>query len=84
MGRWSRPSNWRMPRPGRGCQARCDGSGARTGPSNREIARALHLTEGTVKNHVSNMLWKLGVRNRTRAVLRGLQLGLTPGGDRPS
>jgi DNA-binding NarL/FixJ family response regulator len=49
------------------------------GYSNREIARALHLTEGTVKNHVSNVLWKLGVRDRTRAVLRGLELGLVPG-----
>jgi DNA-binding NarL/FixJ family response regulator len=49
------------------------------GYSNREIARALHLTEGTVKNHVSNVLWKLGVRDRTRAVLRGLELGLIPG-----
>ena len=53
------------------------------GYSNREIARALHLTEGTVKNHVSNVLWKLGVRDRTRAVLRGLELGLIPGGDQP-
>jgi DNA-binding NarL/FixJ family response regulator len=54
------------------------------GYSNREIGRALHLTEGTVKNHVSNLLWKLGVRDRTRAVLRGLELGLIPGGDQPS
>jgi DNA-binding NarL/FixJ family response regulator len=46
------------------------------GYSNREIADALHLTEGTVKNHVSAVLWKLGVRDRTRAVLRGLELGL--------
>jgi DNA-binding NarL/FixJ family response regulator len=48
------------------------------GYSNREIARALHLTEGTVKNHVANVLWTLGVRDRTRAVLRGLELGLIP------
>jgi ATP/maltotriose-dependent transcriptional regulator MalT len=32
----------------------------------------------------SNLLWKLGVRDRTRAVLRGLELGLIPGGDPPS
>lgn len=54
------------------------------GYANREIAGALHLTEGTVKNHVSNVLWKLGVRDRTRAVLRGLELGLIPGGDQSS
>lgn len=46
------------------------------GFSNREIAAALHLAEGTVKNHVSNLLLKLGVRDRTRAALRGLELGL--------
>lgn len=46
------------------------------GYANREIASALHLAEGTVKNHVSNVLFKLGVRDRTRAVLRGLELGL--------
>lgn len=50
------------------------------GYANREIAGALHLTEGTVKNHVSSVLWKLGVRDRTRAVLRALELGLIPGG----
>lgn len=46
------------------------------GYSNREIARALHLAEGTVKNHVSVILDKLGVRDRTRAALRALELGL--------
>lgn len=46
------------------------------GYSNREIASALHLAPGTVKNHVSSVLWKLGVRDRTRAVLRALHLGL--------
>ena len=46
------------------------------GYANREIASALHLAEGTVKNHVSSLLAKLGVRDRTRAVLRALQLGL--------
>ncbi|MGH3383168.1 MAG: response regulator [Nocardioidaceae bacterium] len=49
------------------------------GYSNREIATATHVAEGTVKNHVSSVLWKLGVRDRTRAVLRGLELGLIPG-----
>lgn len=47
-----------------------------SGYANREIADALHLAEGTVKNHVSNLLLKLGVRDRTRAVLRALHLGL--------
>jgi len=46
------------------------------GYSNREIASALHLAPGTVKNHVSNVLHKLGVRDRTRAVLRAFDLGL--------
>ena len=41
--------------------------------SNREIAVALDISEGTVKNHVSNILSKLGVRNRTRAVLKAIQ-----------
>jgi DNA-binding NarL/FixJ family response regulator len=52
-----------------------------SGFSNREIAAALHLATGTVKNHVSMVLLKLGVRDRTRAVLRALELGLlTPPG----
>lgn len=46
------------------------------GYSNREVAQALHLVEGTVKNHVSAILLKMGVRDRTRAVLRALELGL--------
>lgn len=46
------------------------------GYANREIAAALHLTEGTVKNYVSKILEKLGVRDRTRAALRGLELGV--------
>lgn len=45
------------------------------GFSNREIADALHLAEGTVKNHVSSILSKLGVRDRTRAVLKAVELG---------
>jgi DNA-binding NarL/FixJ family response regulator len=46
------------------------------GYSNREIADALAIAEGTVKNHISNILSKLGVRDRTRAVLKALELGL--------
>ena len=45
------------------------------GYSNREIASALELSEGTVKNHVSNILGKLGVRDRTRAVLKAIEKG---------
>lgn len=42
------------------------------GYSNKEIARALTLAEGTVKNHVSAILGKLRVRDRTRAVLKAI------------
>jgi DNA-binding NarL/FixJ family response regulator len=45
------------------------------GYSNREIASALDLSEGTVKNYVSNILGKLGVRDRTRAVLKAIEKG---------
>jgi DNA-binding NarL/FixJ family response regulator len=45
------------------------------GYSNREIADAIRVSEGTVKNHVSSILFKLGVRDRTRAVLKVLELG---------
>jgi DNA-binding NarL/FixJ family response regulator len=45
------------------------------GYSNREIADALGMAEGTVKNHASSILSKLGVRDRTRAVLKALEQG---------
>jgi DNA-binding NarL/FixJ family response regulator len=44
-----------------------------SGISNREIADALRLSEGTVRNHVSSVLSKLGVSDRTKAVLYALQ-----------
>ncbi len=44
------------------------------GYSNKEIARTLFLAEGTVKNYVSNILDKLGTRDRTRAVLKAITL----------
>lgn len=46
------------------------------GYSNREIAYALGTADGTVKNHVSSVLGKFGVRDRTRAVLKALEAGL--------
>ena len=46
------------------------------GYSNRMIAEALFLAEGTVKNHVSTILLKLGARDRTNAVLRALHEGV--------
>ncbi len=45
------------------------------GYSNREIAETLGAAEGTVKNHASSILSKLGVRDRTRAVLTALERG---------
>ena len=46
------------------------------GASNREIAGALFLAEGTVKNYVSNILGKLEVRDRTQAALKAKDIGL--------
>jgi DNA-binding NarL/FixJ family response regulator len=46
------------------------------GASNKEIADRLCLAEGTVKNHVTNILTKLDVRDRTQAAIRGRQLGI--------
>lgn len=46
------------------------------GRTNREIAAELFLAEGTVKNHVTNVLAKLGARDRTQAALRARALGL--------
>jgi DNA-binding NarL/FixJ family response regulator len=44
------------------------------GYSNKEIARSLNLSEGTVKNYVSDILDKLDTRDRTRAVLKAITL----------
>lgn len=46
------------------------------GYSNRQISEVVHLAEGTVKNHLSTILMKLGARDRTNAVLRALREGL--------
>jgi DNA-binding NarL/FixJ family response regulator len=46
------------------------------GSSNKEIADRLFIAEGTVKNHVTHILGKLGVRDRTQAALKARELGL--------
>ncbi|BBL79007.1 DNA-binding response regulator [Rubrobacter xylanophilus] len=46
-----------------------------SGASNREIARSLYITEGTVKNHISSILRKLGFRDRTQAALYAVERG---------
>ncbi|MBI3885269.1 MAG: response regulator transcription factor [Opitutae bacterium] len=46
------------------------------GCSNKEIGAGLHITEGTVKNHMTNVLGKLGALDRTQAALRARELGL--------
>jgi DNA-binding NarL/FixJ family response regulator len=46
------------------------------GLSNKEIGQRLHIAEGTVKNHMSQVLGKLGVLDRTQAALRARELGL--------
>jgi DNA-binding NarL/FixJ family response regulator len=47
-----------------------------SGMNNREIAEQLVITEGTVKNHVTNILGKLGVRDRTQAALKAKEMRL--------
>lgn len=46
------------------------------GQSNKEIAADLHITEGTVKNHISNILGKMGTADRVQAALKAKELGL--------
>ena len=47
-----------------------------SGASNKEIAQKLYITEGTVKNHVTNILGKLGVRDRTQAAIKAKDMGI--------
>jgi DNA-binding NarL/FixJ family response regulator len=46
------------------------------GASNKEVAEQLFIAEGTVKNHMTNILGKLDVRDRTQAVVKARDLGL--------
>jgi DNA-binding NarL/FixJ family response regulator len=47
-----------------------------SGLNNKEIGETLFITEGTVKNHITHILGKLGVRDRTQAALKARELGL--------
>ncbi|MDP4127706.1 MAG: response regulator transcription factor [Bacillota bacterium] len=47
------------------------------GCSNKEIADKLFITEGTVKNHVSNIISKLELRDRTQAAIFAVRFGIT-------
>ncbi|MCY8507885.1 response regulator transcription factor, partial [Bacillus atrophaeus] len=47
------------------------------GLNNKEIAEKLFITEGTVKNHVSSIINKLAVRDRTQAAIYSVRYGVT-------
>lgn len=46
------------------------------GASNKEIGKSLHITEATVKTHLLHIFGKLGVTDRTAAVMAALELGI--------
>ena len=51
------------------------------GRTNREISRALFMSEKTASVHVTNILRKLDLQNRVQAAAVAVRLGLTPRGD---
>lgn len=51
--------------------------GLMAGRSNKEIATQLNLSEVTIKHHLKGLRSKLGARNRTHAVCRAIELGIT-------
>jgi DNA-binding NarL/FixJ family response regulator len=53
------------------------------GRSNRDIAETLFVSEGTTKTHVSNVLTKLGLRDRVQAVIFAYESGVVVAGDHP-
>ena len=53
-----------------------------TGATNREIAEKLFVSEGTVKNHVSNILNRLGLRDRMQAAIFAIEHNLASQTDR--
>ena len=52
-------------------------SGLLAGSSNKEIARNLSLSEVTIKHHLKSLRYELGARNRTYAVCRAIELGIS-------
>lgn len=56
------------------------------GESNEEIAKELYMADSTVKSHISKIYSKLGVKNRTGAVMAAIHLGIIdsdPNGEKP-
>jgi DNA-binding NarL/FixJ family response regulator len=52
-------------------------SGLLAGSSNKGIARSLNLSEVTIKHHLKSLRSKLGAKNRTHAVCRAIELGIS-------